>query len=323
MPILEKLNQLDNADKISKKQPISNLYDMYFHISRQKTPDAVFGMSIFDSILRIPKYYLEDENPKNKLLLHGIVFNSILKVYKQYLEIYNTDDLTLIDKEEYKSMPKLYRSIFVKYDDNHYKLNHYKKDVIITISNGKQERVAEIIKEIERILPIIYQTKQRIPDMIFGGLEIYEGNEPIVSPKFVKNDLSANFIDDNSFYAYTQLHDLFVELAQITMPRLTNIQRKKKSDGALELYNEYQDALTRKNSVLFAHKIDVAERTATEQFINAKAPTISEKEMKKLVKQGQCVTAHRNIAKWEYSLYNKKKQLLLHNLKRIISIKTN
>ena len=321
MSIFTKFVELDNAEKITKKQPITNLYDMYFHISRQNTPNAVIGTSVFDAFLKINKYNVPDENPQNTLLLHGDVFNSILKVYKQYLKNYDTSKLVFISKDEYKSLPKKYRGIFTPYDKDSYILNTYQNNMVITISAGQQERVASIIKEIERLLPIIYRTKQRTPDIDFGGFKIYEGNEPMVQPAFVKNTVSANFIDDNRFYAYKQLHDLFVELSQITMPRITNQQTKNKTDGAWAIYNEYKNELTRKNSVLLTNISDKIELQKTEQLIYAPTPKISLRETKKLIKKHQICTSPKNIAKWEYNIYNRNRKKLLQNLKQIISMK--
>ena len=251
--ILKFLHERQNGEKMKDFLPSTTFNDMLHSFSKKNTK----GISIFENCL----YQISDmkwlnfvdykqENPANQLLLHGMMYKALLDIYTKYLGI-NLDDPFLVQRpsvkpialswDEYQKLQKKYRGIWKQTDDG-YVLNITKQPMVIVVQKRYKDRLKQLLKRADMLLPVIY--KETMPDIDIGGkLQLFEAS---TRPAFVSNSISVNRVSNEQLKTINELYDIFIEISKITFPIETKISNDKTS-GALNIFNEHMDELTRKN----------------------------------------------------------------------------
>lgn len=251
--ILKFLHEIQNGEKMKEFLPSATFNNMLHSFSKKN----IKGMGIFENCL----YQISDmkwrnfddykqENPANQLLLHGMMYKALLDIYTKYLGI-NLDDPFLVQRpsvkpialswDEYKKLQKKYRGIW-KQTDEGYVLNITKQPMVIVVQKQYKDKLKQLLKRADMLLPVIY--KETMPDIDIGGkLQLFEAP---TRPAFVSNSISANRVSDEQLKTINELYDIFMEISKITVPVRTRVSVCETS-GALNIFNEYHDELTRKN----------------------------------------------------------------------------
>lgn len=253
------VHEMDNAEKLKTMLPRTTVYDMG-HIFAHRTHNGA-PASIFDKALEKQPYVYHTafnsaeyttENARNQVLFHGIMFKELFDVYTTYLKKpfdncllsplfidikQNQDKRFLIDFIQYKQLPKRFRGIFVKYDEDNYILNIPNPVMTITYNKKDRQKLEKLLLRAKMLIPVIYKDVSSIiwddePDAEDHNL--WTGTK-VRTPAFVKNSPSAKCVSDEQLATIRELHNIFIEIAKITLPVAT---KQKENSGALEILEE-------------------------------------------------------------------------------------
>lgn len=247
------LHEIKNGEKMKDFLPSTTLYNMFHHFSKKNAKGiAIFEYCLYkisDMKWRNFDDYKED-NPVNQLLLHGAMYKSLLDIYKKYLG-FNLDDPFFnqhpsvkpiaLSWDEYIKLPKKYRGIW-KQTDEGYVLNITKQPMVIIVLKKQKNRLKQLLKRADILLPVIY--KEKTPDIDFGGkLQLFKACS---ESAFVSNSISANCVNDEQLNTIKEMYDIFIEISKITLPVRTFVSVQQTS-GALQIFDEYVKEQKRKN----------------------------------------------------------------------------
>ena len=247
------LHEIKNGEKMKDFLPSTTLYNMLHHFSKKNAK----GIAIFeDCLYKISDMkwlnfddYKED-NPANQVLLHGAMYKALLDIYKKYLG-FNLDDPFFnqypsvkpiaLSWDEYIKLPKKYRGIWEQTDEG-YVLNITKQPMVIIVIKKQKNRLKQLLKRADILLPVIY--KEKTPDIDFGGkLQLFETpSKTAVFP----NSISAKCINDEQLNTIKEMYDIFIEISKITLPVRTLVSVQQTS-GAPQIFAEYVKEQKRKN----------------------------------------------------------------------------
>ena len=277
--MFKKRKERRNAEQVAKILPYSIYYDMEYHFARNKQPKgfqkqdkrySIFANAFVNQPFVAQAINLEayqKRNPLNQVLSHGIVYKALFDMYMRYTtKTFDTiyllmeqmnykNDKVIISLSEYESLPKKYRDIFLKYKQDKYILNVSYNDMVISYANKDKPKLEQLLKRAQYLIPNIYREAE--PDIDMGGiLQIYE------QPNFYPDLAYAKRVSDTQLNTIHELHDIFVEISQITLPCLTLKERKQKirpnvierKDSARDIYNEYLQECAQENVVYNARQ---------------------------------------------------------------------
>ena len=266
------VTQRDNAYKLEKMYPIAVFNDMQHNFARKNNYDLSGAKNIpmFESYLtykdecwaRYTNY--EKQNPQNQVLLHALAYKKLIEIYKKYLDKKfekcgimtqpTSKDIPVLSAQEYKNLPKRYRGAFRKYNDNLYILSAPYKSMRISSTFLESVYVVKLLQQAEQLVSKIYRETDN-PDIDFGGMKIYEGNNK-PHPAFVKDSFDSMFVTNEQFNTIKELHSVFVEISRFTMPCAVYIPSKESVhtnapvSGAWGIYDEYEKEQKRKGTYL-------------------------------------------------------------------------
>ncbi len=291
--VCTKIREFKNAQELNKSVPFE------FVKIHEYTNDGVYVRFVVNNALIKTDETIHNKplNPQNKVLMYGIFFNNLLNEYKEYLTttfkdpdlkktINKSDTRPMISAKEYKSMPKRYRGAFIKYDSEHYILHNQGRNRLIFVkSQSNKKELESLLKQAKDLIPIIYKTDTSNIAIINMLSSL---NEPLITqnemqyfqePAFSeKHSLSAYFVSNKQMYAIKKLGYIFNRVGDITISKDRDIvfiednERINLRHGARDIYNEYKNELTVKNSILNAqlrinsqkYKQEAATRLSTE-----------------------------------------------------------
>ena len=264
--------QRDNAYKIETMYPIAIFNDMQHNFALQKDND----LSQTNQIPMLESYLTHTDdcwahyinykqyNPQNQVLLHAMAYKKLIEIYKKHLDKPfekcgimtqpTSKDIPVLSAQEYKNLPKRYRGAFRKYNDNLYILSAPYKSMRISSTFLESIYVVKLLQQAEQLVSKIYRETDN-PDIDFGGMKIYEGNNK-PHPAFVKDSFDSMFVTNEQFNTIKELHSVFVEISRFTMPCAVYIPSKESVhtnapvSGAWGIYDEYEKEQKRKGTYL-------------------------------------------------------------------------
>ena len=265
------VHEMENAESLKHMSPQTTIYDIEHQFSSKRKFDFRV-LSVFDMTLKKQAYVYHaalnhraytDTNPQNQVLMHGILFDALLNMYlihfkkcfdnillSDFRDNNTINKKVIIDFIEYNNLPKRYRGIFVQYDSDHYVLNVPYKNMVMTYNKKDKAKLKKLLLRAKMLIPVIYKTKKTVPDMDFGGmLQFYEHAMP-ESPAFVSDSADAKRVTDEQLKTIHELHDIFVEIAKITLP----VETKVKTE-ACDVYYEYKREQEQKGAVLHTYNM--------------------------------------------------------------------
>lgn len=264
--------QRDNAYKIETMYPIAIFNDMQHNFAKQKGTDfgKINDIPTLTSYLTYKDecwaHYInyKNQNPQNQVLLHALAYKKLIEIYKKYLDKPfekcgimtqpTSEDIPVLSAQEYKNLPKRYRGAFRKYNDNLYILSAPYKSMRISSTFLESIYVVKLLQKAEQLVSKIYREIDN-PDIDFGGMKIYEGNNK-PQPAFVKDSFDAMLVSDEQFKTINELHSVFIEISRFTMPCSVYIPSKESVhtsapvSGAWRIYDEYEKEQNRKGTYL-------------------------------------------------------------------------
>ena len=265
----QKLHELNNANRLADFLPRTTAFDMYHNFSRQNVRGHTKAVSTFDSMLHAAslddygKKRYEYMNSQNQVLLHAIAFTKLYKLYKKYLqsEFFTSADsdkrLPMIDSEQYKALPKRYRGVFVPAGEKFYRLNvSGDAPMIIGLKKSDQDQANELLARAKELILSLYERSHEEKSKYSKDFSVnpFSTNYSVT---FISDSFKTQFVTDEQTKAITELHDIFVNLSEFTLPYSVK-WRDKKESGAWTIYNEYMDEIAQKNVLVEAQ--DCAEK---------------------------------------------------------------
>lgn len=332
------LKENRNGYEISNLFPYAIYYDMLHQFmiqskSKETKKSYLKGIKSFAVVLQkqpfvseaFNQYEYPHRNPQNQILCHAITYNAMFNVFMKYvkngfddillsdIQQKNTNGRTIIDFVTYNKLPKKYRGIFVKYDNDNYVLNVPFKGMVFAYNKKNKLKLEQLLKRAQVLLPVIY--KEPSPDVNFGGvLQLFDG------PAFVQNNTkSAYLVTSEQLKTVIELHDIFVEIAKITLP-FTTVPSPQ--HNAYDILNEYIKSQRQINVVVDANEsykkakkeIQNSENTIPTKIAHGK-DVIQTKEIKHVLKTPKNGQYRLFTKEQEYKFAH---QIILNNLRKTL-----